>query len=97
MVTAGIGADPDSRQPVLTLAGPNAAAARVDIAKIPGAVDAELAVNGLAARGSMQVAVGSANGFPAAWTSVDGGSSWTPAAGVTPAVLGRPGRSSSPA
>ena len=91
VVTAGTGADPDSRQPVLTLAGPNAAAARVDIAKIPGAVDAELAVNALAARGSMQVAVGSANGFPAAWTSVDGGSSWTPVGGVIPAVLGRPG------
>ena len=68
---------PDSRQPVLTLAGPDAAADHVDIAGIPGAVDAELAVNSLAAQASMQVAVGSANGFPAAWTSVDGGSSWT--------------------
>jgi len=90
VVTAGISAGPDSRQPVLTLARPDAAD-RVDIAKIPGAVDAELAVNGLAAQASMQVAVGSANGFPAAWTSADGGSSWTRAAGATPGVLNRPG------
>jgi len=90
VVTAGIGAGRDSRRPVITLAGPNAAA-HVDIAKIPGAVVEELAVNGLAAQASMQVAVGSANGFPAAWTSVDGGSSWTRATGATPAVLNRPG------
>jgi len=90
VVTAGISAGPDSRQPVLTLAGPNAAD-HVDIANIPGAVDAELALNGLAAQASMQVAVGSANGFPAAWTSVDGGSSWTRASGATPGVLNRPG------
>jgi hypothetical protein len=88
---AGIGAGADSRQPVITVAGPNAAAGHVDIAKIPGAVEDELAVNSLAAQGSMQVAVGSANGFPAAWTSADGGSSWTRAAGASPTVLGRPG------
>ena len=75
---------------MITLAGTNAAD-RVDIANIPGAVNPELAVNGLAAQGSMQVAVGSANGFPAAWTSVDGGSSWTRATGAAPAVLNRPG------
>ena len=91
VVTAGVSAGPDSRQPVITLIGPDAAADRVDIAKIPGAVQQELAVNGLAAQGSMQVAVGSANGLPAAWTSQDGGSSWTPAVGATPAVFGRPG------
>jgi hypothetical protein len=91
VVMAGIGTGPDSRQPVLTLASPNAGPEHVNIAKIPGAVDAELAVNGLAAQASMQVAVGSANGFPAAWTSVDGGSSWTRATGATPAVFNRPG------
>ena len=61
------------------------------MARIPGAVDPELAVNALAASNGMQVAVGGANGFPAAWTSVDGGSSWRPAVGQIPAVLGRPG------
>ena len=52
---------------------------------------AELAVNGVAAQASMQVAVGGANGFPAAWTSVDGGSGWTRAAAPPRAVLDRPG------
>ena len=86
--TAG---DPDSRQPLLTLLNQPS---QVVMARIPGAVDPELAVNALAAGNGMQVAVGSANGFPAAWTSVDGGNSWRPAVGQTPAVLGRPGSSS---
>ena len=95
--------DPDSRQPLLTvLAAPGAAPGapqgstqaapqRVDIAKIPGAVDPELAVNDVAAGGGMQVAVGSANGYPAAWTSTNGGITWTQASGQTQAVLNRPG------
>jgi hypothetical protein len=90
VVTTGVSASPDSHHPVITLAGTNAAD-QVDIAKIPGAVDPQLAVNSLAAQPSMQVAVGSANGFPAAWTSVDGGSSWTRATGATSGVLTRPG------
>ncbi|MBV9207185.1 MAG: hypothetical protein JO037_17700, partial [Actinobacteria bacterium] len=81
----------DTRQPLITVAGAGAAADRVDIAKIPGAADPQLAVNGLAAQGSMQVAVGSADGFPAAWTSADGGSSWTRAVGAAPGVFGRAG------
>ena len=91
VVTAGISAGPDSRQPVITLAGAGAAAQRVNLARIPGAVEPEVALNSVAAQSSMQVAVGSANGFPAAWTSADGGSSWTRATGATPAVLSRPG------
>ena len=91
VVTAGISDAPDGRQPVITLTGVNAAARRVDIAKIPGAVEPQVAVNGIAAQGSTQVAVGSANGYPAAWTSGNGGSSWTRAVGALPAVLSRPG------
>ncbi len=91
VVTAGISAGPDSRQPVITLTGTGAAAQRVDVAKIPGAVEPQVAVNSVAAQGSTQVAVGSANGFPAAWTSDNGGISWTRAAGASPAVLSRPG------
>jgi hypothetical protein len=91
VVTAGISVGPDSRLPVITLTGTGAAAQRVDLARIPGAVEPEVAVNGVAAQGSTQVAVGSANGFPAAWTSVNGGSSWTRATGATPAVLSRAG------
>ena len=39
----------------------------------------------------MQVAVGSANGYPAAWISANGGSTWTRASGQTQGVLDRPG------
>ena len=35
--------------------------------------------------------MGSANGYPAAWTSANGGITWTRANGQTPAVLDRPG------
>jgi hypothetical protein len=91
VITAGISHAPDGRQPVLALTGVNTAAQQVDIAKIPGAVERQVAVNSLAAQGSMQVAVGSANGYPAAWTSGNGGSTWTRAVGALPAVFGRPG------
>jgi hypothetical protein len=91
VVTAGISHVPDGRQPVLALTGVNAAAQRVDIAKIPGAVAPQVAVNSIAAQGSTQVAVGSANGYPAAWTSGNGGSAWNRAVGATPAVFSRPG------
>ncbi len=83
--------DPDSRQALLTVVAAQGAAQHVDIAKIPGAADPELAVNDVAAGGGLQVAVGSANGYPAAWTSANGGLTWTRASGQTPAVLGRPG------
>jgi hypothetical protein len=52
VVTTGISAGPDSHQPVITLAGTNAD--QVDIAKIPGAVDPQLAVN--SARGPVPLA-----------------------------------------
>jgi hypothetical protein len=87
VVTAGTTTnDPDSRQPVLTVQGTS-----IDIAKIPGAEDPQLAVNDVAAGNGTQVAVGSANGYPAAWVSANGGSTWTRAAGQTPDVLERPG------
>src|SRR4029077_14499917 len=79
------------RQPVITLTGLGTAARRVDIAKIPGAVAPPVAVNRIAAQGSTQGAVGSANGYPAAWTSGNGGSTWNRAVGALPAVFGRPG------
>ena len=78
-------------QPVLTLIGAHGAARQVNIAAIPGAVTAELAVNAIAASGTTQVAAGSADGLPALWVSTDGGSAWTRAAGATQAALGRPG------
>lgn len=83
--------DPDSRQPLLTVLPASGRPANVDIGKIPGAADPELAVNDVAAGNGVQVAVGSANGYPAAWTSANGGTTWTRATGQTPAVLDRPG------
>jgi hypothetical protein len=99
--------DPDRRQPLLTVLGPpGTPAGHVDIANIPGAGDPQLTVDDVAAANSAQapngaqaangasgllVAVGSADGYPAAWVSSAGGSAWTRAAGQTPAVLDRPG------
>jgi hypothetical protein len=91
VVTAGVSDAPDGRQPVIALTGANAAAQKVDLAKIPGAVEPQVAVNSIAAQGGTQVAVGSANGYPAAWTSGNGGGTWTRAVGALPAVLSRPG------
>jgi hypothetical protein len=83
--------DPDSRQPLLTVLPANGRPANVDIGKIPGAADPELAVNDVAAGNGTQVAVGSANGYLAAWVSPNGGTTWTRATGQSPAVLDRPG------
>ncbi len=63
----------------------------VSLAAIPGGVQPQLAVNAIAAEGSRRVAVGSANGFPAAWLSADGGRTWHRATGNATAVLTRPG------
>ena len=92
VVTAGTTTDdPDSRQPLLTVIKARGPAKNVDIANIPGAIDPQLAVNDVAAGNGMQVAVGSANGYPAVWASANGGTTWTRATGQTPGVLDRPG------
>jgi hypothetical protein len=77
VVTGTTSAGPDSRQPVLTVAGPRVAPVSVGARQIPGAFDPELAVNAVASADGTLVAAGSANGFPAVWTSTDGGNSWT--------------------
>ena len=84
VVTTGVSPGPDSRQPVLVLTRTSGVPERVDLAKIPGAAEAQEAVNAIAAQGSTQVAVGSANGFPAVWASADGGSSGTAAPARAP-------------
>ena len=90
-VVTGTTAGTDSRQPAIAMVAGHARTVEVDIATIAGAFDPQLAVNDVAADGGTQVAVGSANGFPAAWVSADGGSSWTRATGATQPVFGRPG------
>jgi hypothetical protein len=63
----------------------------VSVAAIPGATEPELALDGITASGSNQVAVGSANGFPATWFSSDAGTTWSRGTGASPTVLNRPG------
>ncbi|MER7546481.1 hypothetical protein ABTW95_26090 [Spirillospora sp. NPDC127506] len=61
----------------------------IDLSKVAGAVRPDLAVTSLAASDGKAVAVGSANGEAAAWTSADG-RTWNRAQG-TGAALSRPG------
>jgi hypothetical protein len=92
VIVAGTGAPAaDTREPLITVLSPKTGLARVDVGAIPGATEAQLAVNGIATEANTLVAVGGANGYPAAWTSVNGGLLWTRAAGQTSAVFGRPG------
>ena len=63
--------------------------ARVATADFTGT---RVAVSALASSDATEVAAGSADGFPALWTSTDGGSTWARAAGATPEVLDRAGR-----
>jgi hypothetical protein len=65
-----------SQQPVFLEADPAGSVRPVPLAAIPGATVPELAVTGLAAAGGEQVAVGSADGYPAVWQRASGGS-WT--------------------
>jgi hypothetical protein len=91
-VIAAGGSQPGSQRLITT--GRAAAVATVSLSAIPGGVQPQVAVDAVAATGTQgrqQVAVGSANGFPAAWTSADGGRTWRRAAGRTAGVLNRPG------
>ena len=78
-------------QQLITVADDADRVRMVNLALIPGAVEPELAVNAIAAHGSTKVVVGSADGFPAAWITVDGGRTWHRSTGQTSAVLNRPG------
>jgi hypothetical protein len=98
VTTAGavIAAGAPGRQQLITVsrAADVAGMAKVSLSVIPGAVEPALTVDAVAAQGAQgrqQVAVGSANGFPAAWTSADGGRTWHRAAGQSSGVLARPG------
>jgi len=75
----------DRRKPLLALVAAQGAATQVTLT---GAVRNQLTVAAIAASGGTQVVAGSADGFPAIWTSADGGSSWTRA---TSAALNRAG------
>jgi hypothetical protein len=88
VLAAGMSAAvPGSSQQLITVDGRTGRIRNVTLAAIPGAVEPQLAVNALAAQDGTQVAVGGANGFPAAWVSVNHGGTWRRATGQTGAVL----------
>lgn len=62
------------QQGVLLEAKPAGRVRSVPLAASPGAVVPELAVNGMATAGDVQVAVGGADGYPAIWRRDHGGS-----------------------
>jgi hypothetical protein len=63
-----------SQQPVFLEASTAGHARPVSLAGIPGGSIPELAVNGLAVAAGQQIAVGSADGYPAVWRQASGGS-----------------------
>jgi hypothetical protein len=67
------------RTPQLALIGEQGDATHITL---NGTVSHQLAVNALAANGGTQVAAGGADGFPAIWSSADGGTSWQRATGA---------------
>jgi len=77
--------------PKLEAIGADGVVMATRMAAVPGALQPQLAVTAVAAHDSEQVAVGSANGFPAVWTSTDGGTNWDRAIGIRQSVFRRPG------
>jgi len=63
-----------SQQPVFLEASADGSVRPVPLAGIPGGTIPELAVNGLAVAAGQQIAVGSAEGYPAVWRKGSGGS-----------------------
>jgi len=63
-----------SQQPVFLQANATGSVRAVPLDSIPGGSIPELAVNGLAVAAGQQIAVGSADGYPAVWRQAAGGS-----------------------
>ena len=73
IATGSTAASRVSQQPVILEAIAGGAMVRqVSLTGIPGAVVPELTVNGLATAGGQQMAVGSADGYPAVWRKAPG-------------------------
>jgi hypothetical protein len=75
----------------MTLIGPKGGPVQASLAKIAGVPQSEVAVNAIAASGATQVAGGSADGFPALWSSQDGGSTWARGGGAPAPPFNRAG------
>jgi hypothetical protein len=80
---------PTGQQPVFLLATTTGAVRPVPLATIPGAVIQPVAVNALASAGAQQIAVGSADGYPAIWRKA-AGRAWA-LVSTLPLVAGQPG------
>jgi hypothetical protein len=65
------------KQPLFLTASQAGAVRPVSLTAIPGGVVPELTVNALATAGGDQIAVGSADGYPAIWRQAPGSTSWT--------------------
>ncbi|MFY9929660.1 MAG: protein kinase [Streptosporangiaceae bacterium] len=65
-----------SQQPVFLKANAAGNVRSVSLSSIPGGLIPEVAVNSTAVAGGEQIAVGSANGYPAVWRRASNGSSW---------------------
>ena len=65
-----------SQQPVLLEAGTDGTVRPVPLAGIAGAITPEMKINSTAVADGQQIAVGSANGYPAVWRRTSGGV-WT--------------------
>jgi hypothetical protein len=83
---------PAGKQPVFVTAGRTGAVRPVSLTAIAGGVVPELAVNGLATADGAQIAVGSADGYPAVWRQAPGGGSWSLVTSL-PVVSAYPGLS----
>jgi hypothetical protein len=64
------------QQPVFLEASTDGTVRPVQLAGIAGATIPEMAIHGVAVAGGVQIAVGSANGYPAVWRKTAGGA-WT--------------------
>jgi hypothetical protein len=69
-------AGPAGQQPVLLKAGTDGTVRPISLASIPGATVPEMRINATAVAEGLQIAVGSADGYPAIWRN-SGGSRWT--------------------
>jgi hypothetical protein len=83
--------DAAEEQPMLTVIGAQGGPDQINMRAVPGATIPEIAVNAITGSAATEVAAGSADGFPALWTSAAGGAAWTQATGATPTALDRPG------
>jgi hypothetical protein len=81
-----------SQQPVFLEASKTGTVRPVSLTAISGGIVPELTVNGLATANGEEIAVGSADGYPAVWREAPGGGSWNLVSSL-PVVSAYPGLS----